>query len=196
MTNRIVTAGIPDDMFERGAVPITKEEIRSIVISKLRLAENSRILDIGAGTGSVTVECAIAAKNGVVYSFEKNPEALTLIKRNIEKFKTENVVIIEGEAPYSLEKAGSFDRAFIGGSGGNIKGILDYIHNNIEERGRVVVTAITLDTLFEAGNYFKTMKYKYEIIQASITRVTETGGLSMLKALNPVFIISAERSES
>lgn len=194
--SRIITAGIPDEMFERGDVPMTKEEIRSIVISKLRLADNSRILDIGAGTGSVTVECALAARNGIVYSFERNENALGLIRRNTEKFRAENVVIIEGEAPGTLEKAGSFDRAFIGGSGGDIMGILDFVHSRIEDRGRVVVTAITLDTLFEVRNFFRCRKYIHEIIQASITRVSETGGLSMMKALNPVFIISAERGES
>jgi len=194
--SRIITAGIPDEMFERGDVPITKEEIRAIVISKLRLCDNSRILDVGAGTGSVTVECALIAKNGIVYSFEKNDEALGLIRKNTEKFHTENVVIIEGEAPVSLEKAGGFDRAFIGGSGGNIPGILDFVHNNMEEGGRIVVTAITLDTLFEVRNFFKNMKYSHEIIQASVTRVSETAGLSMLKALNPVFIISGGRGRS
>ncbi len=191
--NKIITPGIPDSMFERGDVPITKEEIRSIVISKLRLAEDSKIIDIGAGTGSVTVECALIAKKGVVYSCERNAEALSLIKRNAEKFKIENVVIIEGEAPGSLEKAGSFDRAFIGGSGGSIGQILDSVHSKIEVGGRIVVTAVTLNTLFEARTFFKNMKYTCEIIQASIIRVNETGNVSMLNALNPVFIISAEK---
>lgn len=191
--NRVVTPGIPDEMFERGNVPMTKEEIRILVISKLRLSENSRIIDIGAGTGSVTVECALAAKNGIVYSLEKNEEALSLIKRNIEKFKTGNVIVISGEAPGSIEKTGSFDRAFIGGSGGNIREILDSVHNKIDKGGRIVAAAITLDTLFEVRSYFKNMKYNFEIIQASITRVNETGNVSMLSALNPVFIISAER---
>jgi precorrin-6Y C5,15-methyltransferase (decarboxylating) CbiT subunit len=191
--NRVVTAGIPDEMFERGNVPITKEEIRALVISKLRLTESSKVIDIGAGTGSITVECALIAKKGIVYSLEKNKEALDLIRRNTEKFKTGNVVIVEGEALETIEKAGSFDRAFIGGSGGNIRGILNSVHNKIEDNGRIVAAAITLDTLFEVRSYFKNMKYNFEIIQASITRVNDTGSVSMLAALNPVFIISAER---
>ena len=193
MENRIAAPGIPDDMFDRGSVPMTKEEIRSIIISKLRLAEDSNVLDIGSGTGSVTVECALIAKKGIVYSFEKNEEALDLMRKNIKKFKIENVVIINGEAPGTLEKSGSFDRVFIGGSGGNIKGILEFVHNEIEDQGRIVITAITLDTLFEVVSFFKSMKYNHEIIQASITRVSDAGGLSMLKALNPVFIVSAQK---
>jgi len=191
--NRVFTPGIPDDMFERGNVPITKEEIRTLVISKLRLTEDSKIIDIGAGTGSVTVECALIAKSGVVYSLERNTEALSLIKRNCEKFNASNVVMIDGEAPGSIEKAGSFDRAFIGGSGGNIREILDSVHGKIEDGGRIVATAVTLDTLFKVRSYFKNMKYNFEIIQASITRVSDTGNVSMFTALNPVFIISAER---
>jgi cobalt-precorrin-6B (C15)-methyltransferase len=191
--NRFVTPGIPDEMFERGIVPMTKEEIRTLVISKLRLTEDSNIIDIGAGTGSVTVECALTAKNGIVYSLEKNKEALSLIRRNIEKFETGNVVIVEGEAPGAIEKAGSFNRAFIGGSGGNIREILDSVHSKIEDGGRIVAAAVTLDTLFEVRAFFINMKYDYEIIQASITRVNDTGSVSMLTALNPVFIISAER---
>ena len=116
--------------------------------------------------------------------------------RNTEKFKTENVVIIEGDAPGTLEQAGVFDRAFIGGSGGNIFGILDSVHNKIYERGRIVVTAVTLDTLFEARNFFSYMKYSHEIVQVAVTRITETAGFSMLKAQSPVFIISAEKGES
>lgn len=193
--NRVLTTGIPDDMFERGNVPITKEEIRTLVISKLRLTENSNIIDIGAGTGSVTVECALIAGKGIVYSLERDPEALTLIQRNCEKFKTGNVVIVDGEAPGSIEKTGSFDRAFIGGSGGNIREILNSVHSKIENGGRIVATAVTLDTLFEVRSYFKNMNYNFEIIQASIARVNDTGNVSMLTALNPVFIISAVRGE-
>jgi precorrin-6Y C5,15-methyltransferase (decarboxylating) CbiT subunit len=193
--NRFVTPGIPDEMFERGSVPMTKEEIRTLVISKLRLNENSRVVDIGAGTGSVSIECALIAKNGIVYSLEKNEEALSLIKRNSEKFKTGNVVIIDGEAPGTIEKTGGFDRAFIGGSGGNIREILESVHNKIEKGGRIAAAAITLDTLFEVRSYFKKMKYNFEIIQASITRVNDTGDVSMLTALNPVFIISAVRGD-
>ena len=192
--SRIITPGIPDDMFERGDVPITKEEIRSIVMSKLRLKENSNVLDIGAGTGSVTVECALASRNGTVYSFEKNSAALTLIRKNIKKFGTGNVVVIEGEAPGTLEESGSFDRVFIGGSGGNITGILDFVHLNMEDEGRIVITAITLDTLIETREFFKKLNYRHETVQVSVAKVTDAGGHSMLKALNPVFIISAERN--
>lgn len=189
--NKFITPGIPDEMFERGNVPMTKEEIRTVAISKLRLSDDSRIIDIGAGTGSVTIECAFIARNGLVYSVEKDVDALALIRKNTLKFKTGNVAIIEGEAPGVLDKTGSFDRAFIGGSGGNLSGILDFVHRNIDLNGRIVITAVTLDTLFEAGNFFRKMNYFHEIIQVAVTKVTETAGLSMMKSLNPVFIISA-----
>ncbi|MGL4370385.1 MAG: precorrin-6Y C5,15-methyltransferase (decarboxylating) subunit CbiT, partial [Spirochaetota bacterium] len=154
------------------------------------------ILDIGAGTGSVSVECARAAARGTVYACERNAEALNLIRRNAGKFAADNIVIIEGEAPGSLEKAGSFDRAFIGGSGGNLAEILDYVYSHIGDNGRIVVTAVTIDTLAEARNFFRSRGCAHEIIQIAVTRVEETGGVSMLKALTPVFIISADRSRS
>ena len=194
--NEKYTFGMPDEMFERGDVPITKSEVRAIVLSKLRLHENSRVIDVGAGTGSVTVEAALIAGRGIVYSVERDTEALDLIRKNIRKFGLGNVKVIEGTAPGALENAGSFDRVFIGGSGGSMKTVLELVDKKIEVPGVIVVTAITLDTLFEARDFFMKNSYKYEIVQAAITRVSETGSVSMLKALNPVYIISAVKGES
>jgi cobalt-precorrin-6B (C15)-methyltransferase len=190
------TSGMPDEMFERGDVPITKSEVRAIVLSKLMLAGGSRIIDIGAGTGSVTVEAALIADKGIVYSVERDPVALELIRRNIKKFGLGNVKVIKGSAPAALENTENFDRAFIGGSGGNIIPVLELVDRKIDDAGVIVVTAITLDTLFETRNFFMNSGYKYEIVQAAITRVQDTGSVSMLRALNPVYIISAVKGGS
>ncbi len=187
---------MPDEMFERGDVPITKSEVRAIVLSKLMLAGGSRIIDIGAGTGSVTVEAALIADKGIVYSVERDPVALELIRRNIKKFGLGNVKVIKGSAPAALENTENFDRAFIGGSGGNIIPVLELVDRKIDDAGVIVVTAITLDTLFETRNFFMNSGYKYEIVQAAITRVQDTGSVSMLRALNPVYIISAVKGGS
>ncbi len=193
--NDYITPGIPDSMFIRGKVPITKEEVRTIALSKLRLTEKSRILDIGAGTGSVTVECARTAHRGFVHSVEKNPEALSLIKQNLDKFNITNADITGGYAPDVLDDSWNFDRAFIGGSGGNLTDVLRWVEEHITGNGNIVVTSITMNTLTLAWNYFKDNNYDYEIIQASISRCEEAGSFTMFKAQNPVFIISAKKKQ-
>lgn len=122
-----VPFGIPDGEFVRGAVPMTKREVRSLVLSSLMLSADSIVVDIGAGTGSVSVEAALSAYNGAVYAVERKPEALALIAENTVRFHTDNVRIVEGEAPEALDGLPPADAYFIGGSGGRLERILQKI---------------------------------------------------------------------
>ncbi|MBN2041896.1 MAG: precorrin-6Y C5,15-methyltransferase (decarboxylating) subunit CbiT [Spirochaetes bacterium] len=189
MINSIIP-GIPDDEFIRGNVPMTKEEIRVLSLSKLRLEADSILLDVGAGTGSVSIEAALILKSGKVYSIERKAEAIELIEKNCKKFKVENIKIIAGEAPADLPEA-QFNRAFIGGSGGNFFSILEWIDLNINADGIIAVNAVTLETLKAADDFFISKEYSTEIIQVAITRAEKKGNSTMMKAQNPIFLITA-----
>ena len=197
------TRGISDAAFVRGKVPMTKEEARSVSILKLCLKKNSIVYDIGAGTGSVSVEAAAYAVKGEVYAIEEKEEAAVLILENKRKFKTDNLTIIQGEAPEALEGLPVPDCVFIGGSGGRLKEILFklkefflYTSGQCTDM-RVVINAITLETLSEAVQCLGELKKnagiriaEEEIVQLSSARSKNTGDYHMMMGQNPVFIIS------
>lgn len=190
------TAGIPDNLFIRGDVPMTKEEIRAAVISKLRLKSDQIIYDIGAGSGSMTVEAALKAAEGMIYAVEKKAEAVELINKNLEKFKLSNVEIIREEAPQGLEKLPPADRIFIGGSGGFLKEIITFSDNKLKDRGRIVLTAITVNTLTDAVAQLEQLDYQIDITNIAVTKTKKIKHYHMFNALNPIYIISAQREEN
>lgn len=193
--NDYITYGIPDQEFIREDVPMTKEEIRTISISKLRLKEGDIVIDIGAGTGSISIEIARILKKGYVYSIEKEEKAIKLIKDNCKKFKIKNIKIIEGEAPETLKEIKNINRIIIGGSGGRLNEILEWVETNLKKGGRIVINAITLDTLKNSEKFLEEKKYKdIEIIQVAISKFKEAGNSKMLKANYPVFIISGKKN--
>jgi len=186
-----IAIGMDDTNFIRSKVPMTKSEVRAIIISKLKLDENSVVYDIGAGTGSVSIECALAAQKGRVYSVEKDIQAAELLNKNKNNFKIENLDIVFGMAPEVLKDIKTVPtHCFIGGSMGKLKEIIEYtrsLNNNI----RYVVSAVTLETLEQTNNITEILGYKnVEIIQASISRGEKIGSHTMLKAENPIYIIS------
>jgi cobalt-precorrin-6B (C15)-methyltransferase len=186
--------GIKDVDFIRGNIPMTKEEIRVVTISKLRLNEKDVVLDIGAGTGSISVETAGLLKEGIVYSVEMNPEGIDLIKKNCEKFNIKNIKIIEGKAPEALKEINKIDKIIIGGSGGNLSEIIKWGSSHLNDNGRIVINAITFDTLSDSMKFLEENNFSdIEIIQVCINRFEEIGNSLMLKPLNPVFIISATK---
>lgn len=142
------TPGIPDSLFLRDEeIPMTKEEIRSLVMSKLRLREDHEALDIGCGTGSVTVEMALIAKR--VVGIDNNPKAVELTKANVSKFGV-NVDVIQGHAPEALKDLGKFDRIFIGGGSDILEEIVMEALNHLKSGGRIVIDAILLETATRA----------------------------------------------
>ena len=182
--------GIPDEMFARGRIPMTKEEVRSVVLSKLMLRRDSRVLDIGAGTGSISVEAALIAREGKVYSVEKDREAVSLIKQNLKLFEISNCSVKEGRAPEVLSGLEQVDRVFVGGSSGRMEDILEACVLLMACGGIMVVNCLTLESFFRAYKWFKNSgEFDIDVVQMSIARVEPVGSYSMFKPLNPVFIL-------
>lgn len=186
------TQGIPDDMFIRTEVPMTKSEVRAVSLSKLRLSEDSIVYDIGAGTGSVSVECALVCKNGRVFAVERNIDAVRLIQENAKKYRTTNVYIIPGEAPDALNGLPAPDRVFIGGSGGNMDEIFDWLDQK-NKSFRMVVNAVTIQSAYQAIENMERKNYRnIEIVNISVSRSRNAGGRQLMQAMNPVYVICGE----
>lgn len=186
----VVTHGIEDEAFLRDKVPMTKSEVRSISLSKLRLKEDSVIYDVGAGTGSVSVEMALQSYNGFVYAIEKKKEAVNLIGENRKKFAVPNLKVIEGLAPEALEDLPAPTHAFIGGSSGNLKQIMELILAK-NPAARIVINAIALETVAEALHCLKELPVKEtDIAAVSVGKSKEVGHYHMMMGQNPVYIIS------
>ncbi len=181
--------GIPDEEFIRGDVPMTKAEIRAVTMSKLALFPEAVCCDIGAGTGSVTVEMALAAYKGRVYALDKKEESVRLVTANCQAFHLGNVIPILGSAPEVLEKLPILDAAFIGGSSDRLGEIFDTLVRN-NPLIRIVVNAITLETLHKATEAFSAHGFEPDIVQIGITRANQIVNLHMLQANSPVFILS------
>ncbi len=196
INNKVITPGLPDCCFIQGEAPMTKEEVRALTLTKLRLTEDSTVLDIGAGTGSITVECALLAKKGRVYAVEKNPQALELIKKNCDKFKLTNVQVIAGEAPSCLSDFPQVDRIVIGGSGGNLQEMVGTARKLLKPGGILVLNAILLETAYLGLQALKKEGFIQEdIISVSVARGRKLGGKTALKPLNPVFIMWGSKEE-
>ena len=185
-----VARGIADDEFIRGKTPMTKEEIRAISIRKLGLSADSVLWDIGAGTGSVSIEAALLHPDIKVYAIERNDEAVELIGKNKEKFGAENVVVIKGEAPEALDDLPAPTHAFIGGSGGNMKTIIELLKKK-NSNVRIVINCVTLETLTEVLSVIKEGKFvEPDIVQVSASRYRKVGDYHMADAINPVYIVA------
>lgn len=186
--------GIDDEKFIRGKVPMTKQEIRILTLAKAEIGADDFIADIGAGTGSISIEAARIAVNGHVYAIERNTEAVSLIKQNAEKFAVKNITVIKGEAPDGLQNISRLDVAIIGGSGGLLNEILKTIDTKIKIGGRIVMNFITIQSLASALGWLKAhTDYKYEAIQVQISRLQNLGFYDMAKAQNPVHIVTAKK---
>lgn len=184
-------AGIPDEEFLREKVPMTKQEVRAAVLAKLAPTPEEVCWDVGAGTGSVSVELSYAAKN--VWAVEQKPEAVELIRRNREKFCAWNLHVIEGTAPEAFAKLPMPDAVFVGGSGGQLREILNAaVQTNPQVR--ICVSAIVLETLQGAVSALEQLGYAPEVTQISVSRTRAAGSLHLLMAQNPVFLITGERT--
>jgi len=169
---------------------MTKEEVREISVCKLRLTRDAVLYDIGSGTGSVAVECAELSDRVQVYAVEKKKEAVLLTEKNRAKFGLNNLTVVEGEAPQAFEKLPAPTHAFLGGTGGNMKEILAALYRK-NPRLRVVVNAVTLETLGEITKLLKTLPVEQEeIVQIQVGRAEPAGRHHLMRAENPVFIVS------
>ncbi|MBO6231061.1 MAG: precorrin-6y C5,15-methyltransferase (decarboxylating) subunit CbiE [Ruminiclostridium sp.] len=184
-----IPSGIPDGEFIRGSVPMTKSEIRAAVASELKICYNDTVWDIGCGTGSVSIECALSAWNGTVISVDKNEEAAALTRENAVKFGCDNIQVVCGSVPEVLAGLQRPDRVFIGGAGGNISAVIGTAFAD-ENSPRTVVTAVTVETLNEAVSAFRERGIEPGITQISAVRTRSVGKHTMFDAQNPVFIIT------
>jgi precorrin-6Y C5,15-methyltransferase (decarboxylating) len=187
--------GLPDSEFAHSKGLITKEEVRAVSLAKLRLRDDSVVWDIGAGSGSVGIEAARLCRNGKVFAVEKEPERAAHIRENMKKFGVKNLEVFQGKAPNGLEGFADPDAVFIGGSGGNLTYILDVANSRLQPSGRVVINAITLETLHEATTGLKERGFDVDVVCLNISRSRDLIGMKMFEAENPVFIITGERSK-
>lgn len=187
--------GIADEEFIRDKVPMTKEEIRILTMCKAKIRPDNIIWDIGAGTGSLSIEAALLAPQGEVYAIEKKDLAVDLLHQNIAKFKLEDKVkVIATEAPKGLDELPNCDVVFIGGSGKHMFEILDIIDSKLNEGGRIIVNAVTIQTISEITTYMKQKEsYTYEAIQVQVNRLRQIGSYDMFNAQNPVYIVTCKK---
>lgn len=183
--------GLPDEAFERGDVPMTKQEVRAAVLAKLAVRPEDILWDVGAGTGSVSVELALAAPRGRVYAVECRPEGCALIKANREKFRTRNLVLVEGLAPTALSDLPAPDAVFIGGSKGSLAAIVDAALDKNPD-ARICVSAIALETLSAAVAALTAKGRTVQVSQIAISRAKAVGGLHLMMAQNPIYLITGE----
>lgn len=188
-----VIFGIPDTEFSHSKGMITKEEIRVISLAKLKLKADSILWDIGAGSGSLSIEAAMLAKDGKVFAVEKEKERVIHIEKNKNKFKTANLEIIRKKAPDSLRDLPAPDAVFIGGGGKDIGKILEVCSKQIKRYGRIVVNAITIETLSAAAQFFEASGWNMETISVNIAKTKDIADSHLFNAHNPVFIIVGEK---
>lgn len=183
--------GLPDEAFERGDVPMTKQEVRAAVLAKLAVRPGDILWDVGAGTGSVSVELALAAPRGRVYAVECRPEGCALIKANREKFRTRNLVLVEGLAPDALSDLPAPDAVFIGGSKGSLAAIVDAALDKNPD-ARICVSAIALESLSAAVAALTAKGRTVQVSQIAVSRAKAVGGLHLMMAQNPIYLITGE----
>lgn len=189
------TPGIPDDLFERTEnVPITKEEVRTIQISKARLCPGHIVYDIGCGSGSISIEAAIQVETGKVIAIDYDENAIELTKKNIAKFGLNNISVILGNAKEKISELEQADAVFIGGTGGDTEEIVKLCQNKLKSGGRIVVGIILIETLYSVLQVFKKLEFdSVDITQVTISKSRKTSKGTMMLARNPVTIISATK---
>ncbi|MDH6363384.1 cobalt-precorrin-6B (C15)-methyltransferase [Enterococcus sp. PF1-24] len=191
-----------DELFIRGKVPMTKEEVRTISLSKLNLHQAKNFLDIGTGTGSMAVEAALTVPTLQVVAIDNNPEALTLLKANQEKFHLNDIIGIQGKAPADLTSAcesgdipAAYDAIFIGGTGGNMSEILEWSFQHLTDTGRLVLNFILLENALQAIAWLKENNITFDACQLQVGRYTTLGQGHYYKQQNPVIIIECSAEE-
>ena len=196
----LATHGLPDEEFIRGKAPMTKTEVRTVSLAKLRLPKDAICYDIGAGTGSVSVEMALRASEGAVYAIEKKEDALALLHENKKKFALDHMQIIPGTAPEALKELPVPTHAFIGGSSGNMKEIVELLINK-NPQVRIVINCITLETVGEALACIRelerqeTYECESEVVQLCASRSKNIGRYHMMMGENPIYIITVQAHE-
>lgn len=190
------TPGIPDEEFERAEkVPITKEEVRTVQISKARLKPGQTVYDIGCGSGSISIEAALQIESsGKVLAVDYDENAIELTKKNIQKFGLSNISVIHGDAKEKILEFEEADIIFIGGTGGDTKEIVELSENKLKSGGRIVIGIILIETLYSVLQILEKLQFEsVDITQVTISKSRKTSTGTMMLARNPVTIISATK---
>ncbi len=191
------TPGIPDELFERTEkVPITKEEVRVIQISKARLRPGQLVYDVGCGSGSISVEAAIQVESsGKVLAIDYDENAIELTKKNVEKFGLSNVSLIHGNAKEKIPTLEPADAIFVGGTGKDTAEIVELCQDKLKTGGRIVIGTILIETLYAVLQILDKLQFdSVDITQVTISKSRKTSTGTMMLARNPVTIISATKS--
>ena len=194
VNNAHMRYGLPDEVFEQRTPlvgQITKKEVRAVSIHSLGLRSDSVLWDIGSGSGSVAIESSHISAAGVVYAIEKDIKSIDLLRNNVDNYGSGNVEIVQGEAPKVLYDLEDPDSIFVGGSGGNLKSILEVSRARIKQGGRIVVNLALLDRTQKVYDDMKDLGFSSELVMINASRSKEMlGGELRLQALNPVFIVT------
>lgn len=191
-----VTPGIPDKLFQQlPGIPLTKREVRLLVIGVLRLKPNAHLWDIGAGTGTISVEAALLCPNGTITAVERDEEVANLIKTNCDRFSVTNVNVISGNAPECLNHIKGTPSCILI-EGAPLQDTLETAWNKLIQGGRIVVTANNLETLYTASETFSKLHLRnIEVAQPAVNRLETRGNRQVFKSVDPIFIISGDKLE-
>ena len=189
-----ITPGIPDELFERSEnVPITKEDIRSIVLSKLRLRKNYSIIDVGCGSGSITVEVCLQVNSKNVYAIDSDQNAIELTRKNLAKFGV-TANLIYSKAEQILPSLPTVDAIIVGGTKGKTEKIIELCVSKLKKDGRLVIDTILIETMYKALRTIRREKMReIEVTQVSISKGKDVPSGTMLISRNPILILSATR---
>ena len=192
-----VTPGIPDELFERlPGIPMSQREIRLLLLSYLRLESDSTVWDIGAGTGTISVEAGLLCPQGQIVAIERDEEVASLIRRNCDRFGVSNVQVIEGSAPECLQQLVSRPQRVCIEGGRSIKAILTEVWKHLPLKGRVVATAANLESLYQLSEGFAELQVRnVEVVQLAVNRLEKRGISQVFAASDPIFVLSGEKLE-
>jgi cobalt-precorrin-6B (C15)-methyltransferase len=188
------TPGIPDELFDRVEdVPITKEDVRALVISKLRLKENSSAIDVGCGSGSITVEMCLQTKGNKIYAIDFDGKAVELTRKNLLKFNV-NAEVIFSKAQDILPLLPQVDAILIGGTSGEVERIVNLGIDRLNKGGRIVIDTVLIETMYKALTTINQANLKeVDVTQAIIAKARKVTTGTMMSARNPIIIISATK---
>jgi precorrin-6Y C5,15-methyltransferase (decarboxylating) len=186
--------GQPDDAYAHTRGLITKAEVRAVSVARLAMHRTAVLWDVGAGSGSVAIEAASLRVAAAVYAIERDAEQLELLRANVRRYTAGNVRIIAGEAPEALAPLPDPDAVFVGGTGGRLPAVLDAATARLRPGGRLVVNLVALDHLAAARERLAADGWTIDVTQISVARSAPVGGSLRLAALNPVFVLTAERA--
>jgi cobalt-precorrin-6B (C15)-methyltransferase len=188
------TPGIPDELFDRVEdVPITKEDVRALVISKLRLKENSSAIDVGCGSGSITVEICLQTKGNKIYAIDFDEKAVELTRKNLLKFNVKAEVIFS-KAQDILPLLPQVDAILIGGTSGEVERIVNLGIDRLNKGGRIVIDTVLIETMYRALTTINQANLKeVDVTQAIIAKARKVTTGTMMSARNPIIIISATK---